>query len=258
MEPVAFHRIFRTAPDWSRHDKWEADPALGDIVLKAASEYDLFKTLFYLYFYCISECVDSYGYPVYRHDFKWIEKNSQGLSFIKVIHELKSEDTFRDTFDSLKDTAVYYYYMAPKEARRRFQYLLKKLGWKFRDVTGGLHNIAVEAIDLYDVQGMQYKFLDMICSREWCDQLKPLGTSIFDMSPYKVVHLAYLYSIASICIRLGHPDDSLLVPKTGPESYDFLSKVWETPDMLDEISRKPVLEAIRIALNVMQAFINRS
>ena len=144
MRSETFHRIFRDTSRWHRHDKWETLPALREEVLKAASEYDLFKTLFYLYFYCISECVDSYGYPVYRHDFEWIEKNNDGLAFAKIIQGLKSDGPFCSTFDSLKDTAVYYYYMAPKEARNRFQYLLRKIGWKFKDVTGEIHNIAVE------------------------------------------------------------------------------------------------------------------
>ena len=256
MQPETFHNLLRTASDWSRHDKWEPHPVLREEVLKAVAEYDLFKALFYLYFYCISECVDSYGYPVYRYDFNWVERNARNHSFIKVIHQLKSGETFRNTFVSLKDTAMYYYYMAPKDARSRFLYLLKELGWKFSNVTGRFHDIVVEAIDLYDSQYRHYAFLDMACIQEWYEQISGLGTTLADLLPYKVVHLAHLSCITSMGIKRGHPDNSWLIPRTGSDLYDFLSHVQDTPYMLDGKSRESVLETVGIALNVMQPIID--
>lgn len=50
-------------------------------------------------------------------------------------------------------------------------------------------------------------------------------------------------------------EESLLMPKTGKELYDFLSDIENRPDIFDEQKRESVLDTVRMALKAMRPFV---
>lgn len=220
---------------------------LRKMMLAAAKDCDLFGTLFYFYYYCMAQCCDKAGYTLFS---PLINLAEQGTA------DTDPKDTNTGSFDSLKKAAADYYNISPETQRRNVRNLLQKIGWKLDDAFEKHYGLANEVIEWYE-KGIEYVYeildLSFRYSIDYDFDPEAAHLNIFYFKPHKVHHLAYWYSVFSM--KQDCFEESLLMPKTGKELYDFLSDIENRPDIFDEKKRKSVLDTVRMALKAMRPFV---
>ena len=239
---------------------------LQNLVLSSMADCDLFASLFNLYFYCMSECIDEVGYAWYSEDFSRAIRGRE-YDFLYETDVMGNDDetekSFIGSFDSLKKAATDYYGSADDRQRKRFDAFMKRIGWKFDDVIDKYHETVKETILFYEQElpgylGLfgEFYFSEMLDS-DWLGAMSlQAGKSI---RPYKIHRLAYWYRAISECIEKGWADYSWweLSAMTGRDLFDYLSETRMKQETNLVKTRDATFDLIDRALKSMNPIVDR-